>query len=77
MKAMKPRAIDYVPAALFALVLTMVGMMFSLWVWNFSKLMSCDFEPNYRCEVIHVVGFVFPPLSIITVWFADDSEAAR
>ena len=47
------------------------------WVWNAFELTSCDFKPDYRCEAIHGAGFVFPPLSIITVWFADDSEAAR
>ena len=77
MKAMKLRAIDYVLAISFALALTMCGMMFPLWVWNFSKLMTCDFEPNYRCEVIHGVGLVVPPLSIFTAWVAGDSEEDR
>ena len=44
----------------------------SAWVWNAVKLASCDFESNYRCEALHVIGLVVPPLSIITVWFDDD-----
>lgn len=44
------------------------------WVWNAVKLASCDFESNYKCEVIHGAGLVVPPLSIITVWFADDGK---
>ena len=44
------------------------------WVWNGVKLMACDFEPNYKCEVIHGAGLVAPPLSLITVWFGDDGE---
>lgn len=42
------------------------------WGYNAVKLASCDFESDYRCEVIHGVGLVIPPLSIGTVWFADD-----
>ena len=42
------------------------------WFWNAAKLFSCDFESNYRCEIIHGVGVVVPPLSIVTVWFGDD-----
>ena len=42
------------------------------WVWNAVKLASCDFESNYKCEVIHGAGLVVPPLAIGTVWFADD-----
>lgn len=42
------------------------------WIWNTVKLASCDFEPNYKCEAIHGVGVVIPPLSIVTVWYGDD-----
>lgn len=42
------------------------------WVWNAVKLTSCDFESNYKCEVIHGAGLVVPPLSIVTVFFGDD-----
>ena len=42
------------------------------WIWSTVKLASCDFEPNYRCEVIHGIGVAVPPLSIVTVWFGDD-----
>lgn len=42
------------------------------WVWNAVKLASCDFESNFKCEAIHGAGLVVPPLSIVTVWFADD-----
>lgn len=42
------------------------------WVWNVVKLVSCDFESNYRCEVIHGIGVVVPQAAFITVWFSDD-----
>ena len=42
------------------------------WVWNAVKLTSCDFESNYKCEVIHGAGLVVPLLSIVTVFFGDD-----
>ena len=44
------------------------------WVYNGYKLTNCDFEADYKCEVIHGVGVVLPPTSWITVWFGDDSE---
>ena len=43
-----------------------------LWIWNAAKLASCDFEPNYKCEVIHGIGLIIPPSSVVTAWFADD-----
>ena len=42
------------------------------WFWNAAKIASCDFESNYKCEVIHGIGIIVPPLSVITVWFGDD-----
>ena len=44
------------------------------WIWNGVKLASCDFESDYKCEVIHAIGVVIPPAAYITVWFDDDSE---
>lgn len=43
------------------------------WVINFVKLTNCDFESNYKCEIIHGVGVVIPPTSWVTVWFESDS----
>ena len=54
---------------LFVLVVVVGG---GSWIWNAVKLTSCDFESNYRCELIHGAGLVVPPLSIVTVWFGDD-----
>lgn len=41
------------------------------WPVNAYKLTQCDFEANYKCEVIHGAG-LFGPLSIATVWFGTD-----
>lgn len=38
------------------------------WIVNFVQLVVCDFEAPYRCEAIHGIGFVIPPLSVVTVW---------
>ncbi len=54
---------------LFVLVVVVGG---GSWIWNAVKLTSCDFESNYRCELIHGAGLVVPPMSIATVWFGDD-----
>lgn len=42
------------------------------WIGNAVKLANCDFEPNYKCEVLHGVGFIILPLSMVTVWFDAD-----
>ncbi len=57
----------YMAAALFAGV---------CWLVNAYKLLGCDFdfESSLRCEVIHVVGVVVPPASIMTVWFGGDDD---
>ncbi len=41
------------------------------WVINLTQLTDCDFEPDYKCEVIHGVGLI-PAASLITVWFDTD-----
>lgn len=43
------------------------------WIWNAVKLTDCDFEPNYRCEIIHGAGLI-PVVSILTVWFGTDAK---
>ena len=42
------------------------------WIWNVVRFTSCEFESNYRCEVIHGAGVFVPFLSIFTVWFDID-----
>ncbi len=42
------------------------------WVMNVVKLTNCDFESDYKCEVIHGVGLIGAPVSLITVWFETD-----
>lgn len=42
------------------------------WVWNGVKFTNCDFESDYKCEIIHGAGVFIPPASWITVWFGTD-----
>jgi len=42
------------------------------WLWNAYKFMSCDLSPDYKCEVVHGIGIVIPPLSVVTAWAEDD-----
>ncbi len=44
-----------------------------IWPANLYRLTQCDFEENYKCEVLHSLGVIIPPTAIITVWFGDDS----
>lgn len=47
------------------------------WFVNVWKFTDCDFESNWKCEAIHGAGVFVPPLSWITVWFADDSTVSQ
>lgn len=44
-----------------------------VWVWNMAKLFSCDFEPNYKCEIVHGIG-ILPLVSLVTVFADDDGK---
>ena len=51
------------------------GILFTvMYAFNIVKFVQCDFETDYKCEVIHAVGVFVPPASLITVWFATDGE---
>jgi len=45
-----------------------------IWGYNFKKITDCDFESNYKCELIHGFGVVVPPASFVTVWFDTDTD---
>ena len=38
------------------------------WIVNIIQLISCDFEPSYKEEVIKAIGLIGPAAGI-TVWF--------
>ena len=63
------RAFNVVAAVTF---LSMFALAATPWTWNLIKFLDCDFEADYKCEVIHATGVFVPPLSLITVWFAGD-----
>ena len=54
-------------------VLIVLIVLFVIWVVNLLKFLDCDFEPNYKCEVVHGIGLI-PPAFIITVWVKSDKE---
>ena len=56
------------------LVVIVIIFGFVPYVWNAIKLASCDFSSPYRCEIIHGIGVIVPPASLVTVWFADDGD---
>lgn len=57
--------------SLFIVVAT-VMLLLSPVAINAFKLLNCDFESDYRCEVIHGIGVVLPPASYVTAWFKSD-----
>ena len=44
------------------------------YAYNAYKLAGCDFESNYKCEVVHGIGLAIPPAAYATAWFADDRK---
>ncbi len=41
------------------------------WCGNLYRFTKCDFEPSWKGEIIHGLGIVLPPASLVTVWFSD------
>lgn len=56
----------------FKLALIIVLLLCAPWLINAYKLTQCDFESDYKCEILHGAGLVLPPFSFITVWFSAD-----
>jgi len=64
----------YAKLAFVIAVMSIIIAVPAAWCFNVAKLLDCDFETDYRCEVMHTIGVALPPLSVITVWFATDKE---
>ena len=54
------------------MMLAWVVVFLTSWVWNAVKFASCDFESDFKCEVIHGAGVFIPMTSLLTVWFDVD-----
>lgn len=54
------------------MMLAWVVVFLTSWVWNAVKFASCDFESDFKCEVVHGAGVFIPMASLITVWFDVD-----
>ena len=37
------------------------------WVKNIIKLSNCDFEEQYKAEVVYMIGII-PPVGMVTGW---------
>jgi len=55
-----------------SMIMILALILFTPYLWNGYKLAGCDFESDYKCELIHGIGVVVPPTAFITVWFDDD-----
>jgi hypothetical protein len=56
------------------IIVLFVVVGFGSWIFNTVKFASCDFEPDYKCEITHGTGVLVAPLSVVTVWFSDDES---
>lgn len=56
-----------------SIILIITALAITPYMWNGYKLANCDFESDYKCEVIHGIGVVIPPSAFITVWFDADN----
>lgn len=59
----------------FALLLVL-GMGVS-WCLNVYKLVTLDFEPSYKAEVVRAVGVFVPPVSYVCAWVEFDEERSK
>ena len=50
-------------------VLLVVAVFAMAWIINIAKFFACDFDAPYKEEIIHFLGIVIAPGSIITAWF--------
>lgn len=50
--------------AIYLAILLLLGVGF---IKNIIKLIHCDFEAPYKCEIIHIIGLA-PPVGAITGW---------
>ena len=50
------------------------NLLFALYAFNGVKFFNCNFESDYKCEVIHGIGLAIPPAALVTVWFDDYAE---
>lgn len=41
---------------------------------NIYKLVQCDFASDYKCEILHGVGVVVAPASVVTAWVGTDES---
>jgi len=41
---------------------------------NFYKLINCDFEAPYKCEIVHTVGVFVPPTFLVTAWVCGEGK---
>lgn len=54
------------------IILVFVMLFLVSWIWNAVKFTSCDFESDFRCEVVHGIGLFVPMAAMVTVWFDTD-----
>jgi len=53
--------------------LTCIIGLIAVWPFNLYKLTQCNWDnDNWKPEVIHTIGVVVPPASVVTVWFECD-----
>lgn len=54
--------------SVFFLILSFIVFFAVSYVTNVVKLVKCDFKPEYKEEIVHSIGLVVPPLSMVTAW---------
>lgn len=52
----------------------MIVLTVACWLGNTTKFVACDFESPLNCEIVHGVGLIMPPASIITIFYDTDKE---
>lgn len=55
----------------FSLIIPFVFWVYLIgsWVVNVVKFCKSDFDAPFKEEIIHGLGIILPPISMITCWF--------
>lgn len=55
-----------------SIVLALISLVAVCYVNNVLDFVDCDFQAPYKCEIVHGVGVVLPPVSVVTTFVGTD-----
>jgi len=59
------------------LILACISWLPISWCTNVYKFGTSDFEAPYAREIVHGIGVVVPPFSVVSCWFSFDETTGE